>query len=123
MCFFRLTYCIRLELKRQQPWSAYAVHLTTLSPPAFVGDLMLVYLCHKSTESCDLNSRLVLLLTFGSWMLLSKFIKLLGHYIRYPIDFLLLPLSILFGYFHGFIKLYAMFTLNVVSETPLRGPI
>ncbi len=49
-------------------------------------------------------------------MLISKFIKLLGHYIRYPIDFLFLPLSILFGYFHGFIKLYAMLTLNVVSS-------
>lgn len=53
-------------------------------------------------------------------MFLSKFIKLLGHYIRYPIDFLFLPLSILFGYFHGFIKLYAMLTLNVVSYKPHR---
>lgn len=51
----------------------------------------------------------------ATWMLVSKFIKLLGHYIRYPVDFVLLPVSILFGYFHGLIKLYAAFTLNVVS--------
>ena len=56
---------------------------------------------------------------FASWMVLSKFIKLLGHYIRYPIDFLFLPFSILFGYFHGFIKLYAMLTLNVVSDNSI----
>lgn len=51
----------------------------------------------------------------GLWMFISKFIKLLGHYIRYPVDFLLLPVSILFGYFHGIIKIYAVLTLNVVS--------
>lgn len=48
-------------------------------------------------------------------MFISKFIKLMGHYIRYPVDVLLLPVSILFGYFHGIIKIYAVLTLNVVS--------
>jgi hypothetical protein len=48
-------------------------------------------------------------------MFISKFIKLLGHYVRYPVDILLLPVSILFGYFHGGIKMYAVLTLNVVS--------
>lgn len=52
----------------------------------------------------------------GVWMFVSKFIKLIGHYIRYPVDVLLLPVSILFGYFHGIIKIYAVLTLNVVSS-------
>lgn len=47
-------------------------------------------------------------------MFMSKFIKLMGHYIRYPVDFLLLPVSIIFGYLHGLIKVYAMLSLNVV---------
>jgi hypothetical protein len=51
-----------------------------------------------------------------AWMLFSKFVKLLGHYIRYPADFVMLPISILFGYFHGAIKIYAVLTLNVVSS-------
>ncbi|PTU22216.1 hypothetical protein P175DRAFT_0501071 [Aspergillus ochraceoroseus IBT 24754] len=38
----------------------------------------------------------------------------MGHYIRYPVDMLLLPVSILFGYFHGGIKMYAVLTLSVV---------
>ena len=51
------------------------------------------------------------------WMFVSKFIKLIGHYIRYPADFLLLPVSIFFGYFHSLaIKVYAMLSLNVVSQ-------
>lgn len=53
-----------------------------------------------------------------SWMFVSKFIKLLGHYIRYPADFLLLPISIIFGYLHGLIKIYAMLSLNVVRYAP-----
>ena len=52
----------------------------------------------------------------GLWMFVSKFIKLVGHYIRYPVDVLLLPVSILFGYLHGIIKIYAVLTLNVVSS-------
>lgn len=54
-------------------------------------------------------------------MFVSKFIKLLGHYIRYPADLVLLPVSILFGYFHGLIKLYAACTLNVVSVPPCQA--
>lgn len=50
-----------------------------------------------------------------TWIFISKFVKLLGHYIRYPVDFLLLPVSILFGYLHGLIKAKAMVSLNVVS--------
>jgi hypothetical protein len=56
------------------------------------------------------------------WMFTSKWIKLLGHYIRYPVDVFLLPVSILFGYFHGAIKMYAVMTLNVVSVSTLFLP-
>ncbi|KNG90286.1 putative polysaccharide synthase Cps1 [Aspergillus nomiae NRRL 13137] len=99
----------------RQPWSAYAVHLTTLSPPALLGDLLLVLLCHKATASWEEDSHALAMQTLGVWMFVSKFIKLLGHYIRYPVDFLLLPVSILFGYFHGGIKMYAVMTLNVTT--------
>lgn len=99
----------------RQPWSAYAVHLTTLSPPALLGDLLLVLLCHKATESWKPESAALAMRSLWVWMFVSKFIKLLGHYIRYPVDILLLPVSILFGYFHGIIKVYAVLTLNVVS--------
>lgn len=47
-------------------------------------------------------------------MFVSKFSKNLGHYRRYPSDIALLPVSIMFGWFHGLIKLYAMVTLNEV---------
>ena len=54
-----------------------------------------------------------------SWMLMSKFLKLLGHYIQHPVDFLLLPISIIFGYMHGLIKAKAMLSLTAVSQHSL----
>ena len=56
-----------------------------------------------------------------TWMLMSKFLKLLGHYMRHPVDLLLLPVSIIFGYFHGLIKAKAMLSLNVASTQPLSS--
>lgn len=105
----------------RQPWSTYAVHLTTLSPPALLGDCLLIYLCHKATESLDGDIHWWAMRALGIWMFISKFIKLLGHYRRYPADFLLLPVSILFGYFHGAIKIYAAVTLNVTAWGSREG--
>lgn len=44
----------------------------------------------------------------------TKVVKLIGLFRRNPSDIVFLPLSIAFGYFHGLIKLYALFTLNMV---------
>ncbi|KAK2745184.1 hypothetical protein FQN55_006308 [Onygenales sp. PD_40] len=99
----------------RQPWSTYAVYLTTLSPPALLGDWALIVLCQEGTRDWDEDSRNFLLHSLYVWMFVSKFIKLLGHYIRYPVDFVLLPVSIFFGYFHGLVKLYAACSLSVTT--------
>lgn len=107
-----LTYAF--SFSSRQPWSAYAVHLTTLSPPALLGDLLLVWLCHRATGSWGESLHDSSMTALYFWIFTSKWIKLLGHYLRYPVDVLLLPVSVLFGYFHGAIKMYAVMTLNVV---------
>ena len=45
----------------------------------------------------------------------TKVVKLIGLFLRNPSDVIYLPLSIVFGYFHGLIKLYALLTLNMVG--------
>ncbi|EER25799.1 glycosyl transferase, group 2 family protein [Coccidioides posadasii C735 delta SOWgp] len=109
------------SLFSRQPWSTYAVFLTTLSPPAFIGDLSLILFLYKGTEGWSGETRTLAMQALLLWMFVSKFIKLLGHYIRYPADFLLLPVSILFGYLHGIIKVYAAFTLNVTTWGSREG--
>lgn len=44
----------------------------------------------------------------------TKVVKLMGLFIRNPSDIMFLPVSVVFGYFHGLIKLYALITLNMV---------
>lgn len=53
-----------------------------------------------------------------AFMAYSKVIKLVGLFMREPADLVFLPVSILFGYFHGFIKLYALATLRMVRSHP-----
>jgi hypothetical protein len=43
-------------------------------------------------------------------------VKLAGLLRRNPRDIIFLPVSILFGYFHGLIKLYALCTLKEVNH-------
>lgn len=77
--------------------------MTTLLPPAFVMDMLLFWLCPK---------QLIMLLL--GWMFVSKFVKFLTYYRQHPSNIVLLPISVLFGYAHGFIKVYALLTLHVV---------
>jgi hypothetical protein len=51
-------------------------------------------------------------------MMTTKYVKLHGLFLREPLDLVFLPASILFGWFHGFIKLYALLTLRMVSRVP-----
>lgn len=48
----------------------------------------------------------------------TKVVKLMGLFLRNPSDVVFLPVSILFGYFHGLVKLYALVTLNMVRFFP-----
>lgn len=111
-------FCER-HVWRKQPWSTYAVHQTTLLQWAFAWDCLLPYLYCTSTVTWSHEARMLGLAILLSWMLMSKFLKLLGHYIQHPVDFLLLPISIIFGYIHGLIKAKAMLSLTAVSQHSL----
>ena len=103
---------------RIQPWSTYAVFQTTLTHWSFLWDCLLVYMYFWTTASWNYESRELGFVGLAVWIFFfGKFIKTLGHYCRYPVDFLLLPLSIGFGYLHGFVKLHGLFSINVVSWT------
>ena len=49
-----------------------------------------------------------------SWYLFTKVVKLTGLFRRYPKDIFYLPVSIIFGLYHGLIKLNALYTWNEV---------
>lgn len=113
--------CTERYIWKRQLYSTYAVHLTTLSPAAFVGDTALVWLLWMGTSDWPVEQATLAIHCLLLWMLFSKFIKLVTHFIRYPVDIFLWPVSILFGWFHGIIKFYAFATLNETTWGSREG--
>ena len=85
-------------------------------PPALVGDAGLFYLLWLGTADWPADQASAALWGLLVWMIFAKFIKLITHFLRYPVDVLFWPVSILFGWFHGAIKYYALATLSEVSR-------
>lgn len=100
----------------QQPWSTYALYIATFTSLAFAIDPLLLAACWWATAEWSLDSR-----QYAFWaqfifmFAFTKVVKLMGLFRRHPADIAYLPLSIVFGYLHGLIKLYALVTLNMTS--------
>ncbi|KAI2467085.1 glycosyltransferase family 2 protein [Annulohypoxylon bovei var. microspora] len=100
----------------QQPWCTYALHIATFTSLAFVVDPLLLISLWRGTEGWDSEARrrwfwaqFIFMFAF------TKVVKLIGLFRRNPSDIVFLPVSVIFGYFHGLIKLYALITLNLTS--------
>jgi Glycosyltransferase like family 2 len=102
-----------------QRWSAYAVHLSALVNLAFFYESALFYTLYRadlpnwvSRNLLDKNSSFVLL---GIILFASKLIKPFPHLWRNPRDLVYLPFGVLFGYWHSWVKLWALMTCWDVS--------
>lgn len=78
--------------------------------------MALVWLLWVGTSEWPVEKATLAIEALLVWMLFSKFIKLVTHFVRYPVDILLWPVSIIFGWLHGIIKFYAFTTLNEVCK-------
>lgn len=81
--------------------------------------MALVYLLYLATIQWPVDQANIAMCSLLSWMVFSKFIKLITHFARYPVDILLWPVSVIFGWVHGSIKWYALATLSEVSQTSI----
>lgn len=81
-------------------------------------DTILGYLLYRSVTAIPPElanvTPLSALYLFFTWLLFTKTVKLWPHFYRHPQDIKFIPAQIFFGYCHGFIKLYALLTLNKV---------
>lgn len=100
----------------QQPWCTYALHFATFTSLAFVVDpLLLASLWWGTVEWDPLTRQRAFWSQFIFMFAFTKVVKLMGLFLRNPKDVAFLPVSIVFGYMHGFIKVYALFTLHMTS--------
>jgi hypothetical protein len=81
---------------------------------AIIRDPLLFWSCYESTLSFEGYVKISLRIAFFIWWLAAKNIKLVGLYKRNIWDIRFIPVSILFTYFHSFIKAQAFFTLSEV---------
>ncbi|PHH80839.1 hypothetical protein CDD83_3659 [Cordyceps sp. RAO-2017] len=101
---------------RQQPWCTYALHIATFTSLAFAIDPLLLASCWWATGGWETRQRLCAFWAqFVFMFAFTKVVKLMGLFVRNPGDLVFLPVSIAFGYFHGLIKLYALWTLNMTA--------
>lgn len=107
--------CTERHVWYQQPWSTYALHIATFTSLSVAFDPLIICLTHLATVEWSGNYHLYALVAQILWMLVTKYVKLHALFAQNPADLIYLPVSILFGYFHGFIKLWALGTLRVTS--------
>ncbi|CAG8955685.1 hypothetical protein HYFRA_00010948 [Hymenoscyphus fraxineus] len=100
---------------KQQKWSTYALHIATFTSLSFAFDPLIIFLAFKATANWTPEQQYYAILAQLVWMAISKVVKLVGLFVRQPFDLIYLPVSVIFGYFHGLIKLYALFTLRQTS--------
>ncbi|OCK72867.1 glycosyltransferase family 2 protein [Lepidopterella palustris CBS 459.81] len=110
------------------PWTTYAVFQTTLTQWAFPYDLWLCASFHKMLLELGYYSNEHGQLPYILWgiflahcFIFSKTVKLIPHFTRYPSDIKFLPVSILFGYFHNYIKFQGLRSLNETTWGTREG--
>lgn len=99
----------------RQPWSVYLIYSATFTSLGLLWDPAFFVLYSVASRNWTEASRY-----WGWWVvcaiyIYSKNIKLIGLYRRNPYDIRYFPLVVAFGLFHGFIKIYALYTWNETS--------
>lgn len=80
-----------------------------------ITDPFLFVAYHFASATWDSETRDLGFVILCIWWLFTKVVKRIGLFRRNPWDLVYLPVSIIFGFLHGFIKIIALFTWNVVS--------
>ncbi|KAF2135870.1 glycosyltransferase family 2 protein [Aplosporella prunicola CBS 121167] len=100
-------------------WTTYAILLHSLINFAAIYDPLIVFALYKALQNpviCEAFGGIKHSLLFlGLWILAMKLVRPAGHYWRNPKDLRYAPFIILFGYYHSWIKLYALFTCWDIS--------
>jgi hypothetical protein len=96
-----------------QPWSTYSVLQTTFTAWSILWDGAIIWTAWLASYGMSpAHARALSIFLFIWIFLISKTVKLWGHYARYPEDIRFIPLYIGFGYFHCLMKAYGLLTLH-----------
>ena len=100
---------------RKYWWGVYFIYLGQFQTPALLVDTLQFVLQFKATKYWSGPYPAIALASLVMWILFTKLVKLTPHLCRHPEDLKFLLVSIIFSYLHGFINIYALFTLHVTA--------
>ncbi|ORY01102.1 hypothetical protein K493DRAFT_298565 [Basidiobolus meristosporus CBS 931.73] len=98
------------------PYVAYTMLDKFFNPISLLaGPVLVTMLCVKAAKGQYHLPLWVVLVSYFTWLLLTRMIKLLPHFWRRPQDVIFVPAFLLFNYYFAIMKLYALFTLHVTA--------
>jgi cellulose synthase/poly-beta-1,6-N-acetylglucosamine synthase-like glycosyltransferase len=97
---------------RRYAWGCYIIYFSMFQQPSLFVDLGFAYLLSKILAPCSPDTQSLCWVLFLVWVLFTKIVRLIPHFWRHPIDMVHIPMLIAFGYFHGFLNIYALCTLT-----------
>lgn len=95
---------------RRHPWSVYAIYISSLVSAASAWDPLLVYTLTRTSFYLGSDRKAALVALMAAWILGTKMVKILPHFVDHPSDVVWLPGYLAFAYWHSFIKVYCLFT-------------
>lgn len=107
--------CLYVKFSRQ-PYSTYAIYTATFTSLGLVTDPLFFYLYYMVSRTWTSDLQILGLVFAVLWYLFTKTVKRVGLIRKNSWDLCFIPVSIMFGFAHGFVKLYALWTWNVVSQ-------
>ena len=106
---------------RRHPYVAFTMvdkifnPITLLSGPL----LVFIYLMEQAASDTVPTKKPLpawnIIVSYICWLLLTRGLKLVPHFLKRPSDIIYLPAWLLFNYYFAVMKLYALFTLHVTS--------
>ena len=93
-------------------WGSYYIYVGQFQTPAILVDGLLMLLLANAVSSSTHAVQVYSIGSFMCWVTLTKIVKLVPHFCRYPQDIVFLPVSLAFSYLHGIINVYALCTLT-----------
>lgn len=97
---------------RQYAWGCYIIYFSMFQQPSLFVDLGFWYLLSKILAPCSPDTQSLCWILYLVWVFFTKIVRLIPHFWRHPIDMVHIPMLIVFGYFHGFLNIYALCTLT-----------
>ena len=97
---------------RQYAWGAYVIYFSMFQNPSLFIDIGFASLLSLILAPCSPDTQSLCWILFLVWLLFTKIVRLIPHFLRHPVDMVHIPVLIAFGYFHSLLNIYALCTLT-----------